>query len=173
MKALLQRVSEAGVSLDGEMLSAIGPGLVVLVCTDKEDTEADADFFARRRARRAVIGHDTWIGHAAMIKPEVTLGHGAVVAAGAVVTKDVPAYCIVAGTPARKLRDRQPPEIAARLLALQTTPDIGRPFDGEEGLRELVIGFGSSGYVALYRHDPADDAVYVLALRHQREAGYP
>ena len=63
--------------------------------------------------------------------------------------------------------------IAARLLALQTTPDIGRPFDGEEGLRELVIGFGSSGYVALYRHDPTDDAVYVLALRHQREAGYP
>ena len=63
--------------------------------------------------------------------------------------------------------------IAARLLALRTTPDIGRPFDGEEGLRELVIGFGSSGYVALYRHDPADDAVYVLALRHQREAGYP
>ena len=62
--------------------------------------------------------------------------------------------------------------IAARLLALQTTPDIGRPFDGEEALRELVIGFGSSGYVALYRHDPADDAVYVLALRHQREAGY-
>ena len=63
--------------------------------------------------------------------------------------------------------------IAARLLALQTTPDMGRPFDGEEALRELVIGFGSSGYVALYRHDPADDAVYVLALRHQREAGYP
>ena len=80
--------------------------------------EVDADFFARRRARRAVIGHDTWIGHAAMIKPEVTLGHGAVVAAGAVVTKDVPAYCIVAGPPARKLRDRQPPEIAARLIAL-------------------------------------------------------
>ncbi len=83
-----------------------------------DDAETDADFFARRRARRAVIGHDTWIGHAAMIKPEVTLGHGAVVAAGAVVTKDVPAYCIVAGTPARKLRDRQPPEIAARLIAL-------------------------------------------------------
>nr|WP_269147108.1 hypothetical protein [Sphingomonas melonis] len=37
----------------------------------------------------------------------------------------------------------------------------------------MVIGFGSSGYVALYRHDLADDAVYVLALRHQREAGYP
>jgi len=50
VKALLQRVSEASVSLDGEVLSAIGPGLVVLVCTDKEDTEADADFFARKIA---------------------------------------------------------------------------------------------------------------------------
>ena len=50
MKALLQRISEASVSLDGEVWSAIGPGLVVLVCTDKEDTEADADFFARKIA---------------------------------------------------------------------------------------------------------------------------
>lgn len=83
-----------------------------------EDAETDADFFARRRARRAKIGHDTWIGHAAMIKPEVTLGDGAVVAAGAVVTKDVAPYTIVAGTPARVLRERQPPEIAARLIAL-------------------------------------------------------
>jgi hypothetical protein len=53
-----------------------------------------------------------------MIKPEVTLHHGAVVAAGAVVTKDVAPYTVVAGTPARKLRDRQPPEIAQRLIDL-------------------------------------------------------
>jgi hypothetical protein len=39
-------------------------------------------------------------------------------------------------------------------------------------LRELVIPFGGSGYVALYRHEPADDAVYVLAFRHQKEAGF-
>ena len=55
------------------------------------------------------IGHDTWIGAGAMIKPEVTLGHGAVVAAGAVVTKDVAPYTIVAGMPAKPLRLRQPP----------------------------------------------------------------
>lgn len=82
------------------------------------DAEDDAAFFARRRARRATIGHDTWIGHAAMVKPEVTVGHGAVVAAGAVVTKDVAPYTVVAGVPAVKLRDRQPPEIARRLIAL-------------------------------------------------------
>lgn len=38
--------------------------------------------------------------------------------------------------------------------------------------RELVIIFGNFGYVALYRHEPAADAVYVLAFRHQKEAGY-
>ena len=62
--------------------------------------------------------------------------------------------------------------IAARLLALERTPDMGRPFDIEPNLRELPIGFGASGYVVLYRHEPDDDAVYVLAFRHQREAGY-
>lgn len=83
-----------------------------------DDATDDASFFARRRSRRARIGHDTWIGHAAMIKPEVTVGDGAIVAAGAIVTRDVAPYTIVAGNPARHLRDRQPPEIAARLIAL-------------------------------------------------------
>jgi len=55
---------------------------------------------------------------------------------------------------------------------LRTAPSIGRPFDMDATMRELVIGFGASGYVALYRHEPAEDAVYVLAIRHQREAGY-
>ena len=53
-----------------------------------------------------------------MIKPEVTVGHGAIVAAGAIVTRDVAPYTIVAGTPAKVLRLRQPPEIAERLIAL-------------------------------------------------------
>jgi hypothetical protein len=39
-------------------------------------------------------------------------------------------------------------------------------------LCELVIGFGESGYVALYRHDPTTAAVYVVAFRHQKEPGY-
>jgi phosphonate metabolism protein (transferase hexapeptide repeat family) len=83
-----------------------------------DDAGPDAAFFAHRLSRRAVIGHDTWIGHAAMIKPEVTVGHGAIVAAGAIVTRDVAPYTIVAGNPARLLRHRQPPDIAARLVAL-------------------------------------------------------
>ncbi len=83
-----------------------------------DDTEDDVAFFEKRRARRAYIGHDTWIGHGAMVKPEVTLGDGAVVAAGALVTKDVAPYTIVAGNPARVLRLRHHPEIADRLVAL-------------------------------------------------------
>lgn len=62
--------------------------------------------------------------------------------------------------------------IAQRFLLLETAPDIGRPLPEMPELRELVIVFGDSGYVALYRHEPADDAVYVLAFRHQKEAGY-
>ena len=62
--------------------------------------------------------------------------------------------------------------IDRRFLLLETAPDIGRPFPELPELRELVIAFGDSGYVALYRHEPADDAVYVLAFRHQKEAGY-
>ena len=83
-----------------------------------DDAERDADFFAHRASRLSYIGHDTWIGAGAMVKPEVTLGDGVVVAAGAVVTKDVAPYTIVAGTPAKTIRLRQPPEIAERLIAL-------------------------------------------------------
>lgn len=83
-----------------------------------DDATHDAEFFAHRRSRRAVIGHDTWIGAGAMVKPDVSLGDGAVVAAGAVVTKDVAPYTIVAGTPATTLRLRQPPKVADRLVAL-------------------------------------------------------
>ncbi|PWR04462.1 chloramphenicol acetyltransferase [Meridianimarinicoccus roseus] len=83
-----------------------------------DDAAADEVWFAHRRSRRAVIGNDTWIGHGAMIKPEVTLGHGAVVAAGAVVTKDVPPYVIVAGLPAKPVRPRLAPGIADRMMTL-------------------------------------------------------
>ncbi|TAL77798.1 MAG: DUF4102 domain-containing protein [Burkholderiaceae bacterium] len=62
--------------------------------------------------------------------------------------------------------------IERQFLLLETTPDIGRPFPEMPELRELAIAFGDSGYVALYDHELADDAVYILAFRHQKEAGY-
>src|SRR5690606_8482512 len=53
---------------------------------------------------------------------------------------------------------------------LRSHPLSGSP--ARDGLRELVIGRGARGYIALYRYVAALDAVFVLAIRGQREAGY-
>ncbi|WP_309896081.1 type II toxin-antitoxin system RelE/ParE family toxin [Archangium sp.] len=60
--------------------------------------------------------------------------------------------------------------IGEAVSALERHPLIGRPV--EEGLRELVISRGRTGYIALYRFLKTEDTVLVLALRHQREVGY-
>jgi phosphonate metabolism protein (transferase hexapeptide repeat family) len=83
-----------------------------------DDASDDPAFFAARAARRTTLGADCWIGHGAIIKPEVTVGIGAIVAAGAVVTKDVPPFLIVAGCPARPVRARFSQGIIDRLLTL-------------------------------------------------------
>ncbi|MHA7915223.1 type II toxin-antitoxin system RelE/ParE family toxin [Alloalcanivorax xenomutans] len=62
--------------------------------------------------------------------------------------------------------------IEQHFLLLESTPAVGRPDEAVPVLRELVIPFGDSGYIALYRFEPADDTVYVLVFRHQKEAGY-
>lgn len=61
-------------------------------------------------------------------------------------------------------------EIVQALQILAGSPLIGRPVRG--GKRELVIGSGSRGYVALYRYIVQIDAVFVLAIRGQRASGY-
>lgn len=61
-------------------------------------------------------------------------------------------------------------DIIAAIGVLERNPLIGRPRPGEN--RELVIGRGSRGHVALYRYLPQADLVLVLAVRSQREAGY-
>ena len=61
-------------------------------------------------------------------------------------------------------------EIIQAISVLETNPHIGRP--ARKNKRELVIGRGSRGYVAIYRYMPEIDTVFVLALRGQREAGY-
>ena len=62
------------------------------------------------------IGSDVWIGCNSVILAGVTVGDGAVIGAGAVVTKDVPPYAIMAGNPARVLKYRFAPAIIAGLL---------------------------------------------------------
>lgn len=63
------------------------------------------------------IGHDVWIGREVMIMEGVKVATGAVIAARSLVTRDVPPYAVVAGTPAQVLRYRHPPEIISALLA--------------------------------------------------------
>jgi acetyltransferase-like isoleucine patch superfamily enzyme len=69
--------------------------------------------------KRVSIGHDVWVGRNAIILPGVNVGHGAVVAAGSVVTKDVPPYAIVGGNPAKLIRYRFADETLRRLLLIQ------------------------------------------------------
>ena len=82
------------------------------------DATNEAEFFEWRRASRIHIGHDVWIGHGATVLPGVKFGNGAVVGAGAVVTKNVDVYMIVAGVPAKPLHARFLNPIVDRLQAL-------------------------------------------------------
>ena len=61
--------------------------------------------------------------------------------------------------------------IRAAIGILAKHPLIGRSIGDD--LRELVISYGSTGYVALYWFVPEQDQVFVLAIRHQRELDYP
>lgn len=65
------------------------------------------------------VGHDVWIGARAIILSGVTIGHGAVVAAGGVVARDVPPYAIVAGNPARHVKWRFDEETVRGLLEIE------------------------------------------------------
>lgn len=62
--------------------------------------------------------------------------------------------------------------IEDQFRVLETMPYAGRPFLGISELREWVIDFGDSGYVALYQYDAKADVVYILAFRHQKEMYY-
>ncbi|NTX79794.1 CatB-related O-acetyltransferase [Serratia proteamaculans] len=65
------------------------------------------------------LGDGCWIGMRAMLLPGVTVGEGAIVAAGSIVTADVEPYTIVGGNPARPIKRRFSPQTIARLLALR------------------------------------------------------
>jgi acetyltransferase-like isoleucine patch superfamily enzyme len=83
----------------------------------RDSVKAKFSEHEREPVRRVRVGHDVWIGRSAIVLPGVDIGHGAVVGAGAVVTKSVPPYAIVAGNPARLIRHRFEPAVVQRLLA--------------------------------------------------------
>lgn len=72
-----------------------------------------------RMFERCAVGNDVWCGHHVHIMPGVTVGDGAVIAAGAVVTKDVSPYAVVAGMPAKTIRYRFDERTIDRLLAVR------------------------------------------------------
>lgn len=72
----------------------------------------DTAFFAERKARKVIIGHDVWISHGVTIMGGVTIGNGAIIGAGSVVTHDVAPYTIVAGIPEKEIRCRFPSSVS-------------------------------------------------------------
>lgn len=91
-----------------------------------------------------VIGNDVWIGYEAVIMAGVHIGDGAIIAACTVVTKDVPPYTIVGGTPAKEIRKRFDTEVIQQLLKLKwwdwSTNKIRQclPYIAEGKLDELL-----------------------------------
>jgi hypothetical protein len=83
------------------------------------------------------IGNDVWIGQGAFLKAGVTIGDGAIVAAHAVVVKDVPPYAIVGGVPARIIRYRFPEDMVRRLLATRWWDYALTEFEGLE-IRDIA-----------------------------------
>ena len=75
------------------------------------------------------------------------------------------------------LREKNPDAAQSAVTAIHSAVDnlaahplVGRRIEGE--LRELIISYGHSGYVALYRFAISSDEVRILAIKHQREVGY-
>ena len=62
--------------------------------------------------------------------------------------------------------------IEKQFSRLETEPESGRPVENHLDLRELIISFGNTGYVALYHYSSDTDSVLILAFRHQKEIGY-
>ena len=75
----------------------------------------DAAIVEWRLRSRVVIGPDVWIGHGAVLMPGVSVGTGAVIGSGSIVTRTVPDYAVVAGNPARVIRRRVSEEVEAAL----------------------------------------------------------
>lgn len=63
-------------------------------------------------------------------------------------------------------------KIQSAVTVLEAHPEIGRRVAAGSSLRELVISRGQAGYIALYEYSPAANRIRILAVRHQREAGY-
>lgn len=78
---------------------------------------ADCDYFEEHA--RTTVGNDVWIGARAIVLDGVAVGDGAIIAAGAIIAKDVPPYAVVAGVPGRVIKHRFAEDEIAALLRIQ------------------------------------------------------
>ena len=101
---------------------------------------------------RPVIGHDVWVGYGAVIMRGVTIGNGAIIGAKSVVTRNVPAYAVVGGNPARHIRDRFP---AQQIAALERI--AWWDWSHDKLAATLTDFFDVEHFVAL--HDPCNQEI--------------
>lgn len=97
---------------------------------------------------RTNIGHDVWAGHNVIVMAGVRVGNGSILAAGSVVTKDVPPYAIVAGVPAKVIKYRFSKTIIERFLKIKwwqfELEDLsGLPFKDPEACLDALERLGS------------------------------
>lgn len=97
---------------DGEIIigshSFVSQGVTIVTSNHgiaKDKLIADQEWISKRG--KIIISDDVWIGANSVILPDVTIGRGAVVAAGSVVTRDIPEYAVVAGNPAKIIKYRE------------------------------------------------------------------
>lgn len=82
----------------------------------RDSVRAKFSEFDRNPVQTSTIGNDVWIGQNSLVKQGITIGHGAIIGMGSVVTKDVEPYAIVAGVPAKKIKYRFSEKIVKDLL---------------------------------------------------------
>ena len=86
----------------------MGPEMVIYTSGHKTDRiDIPMRLQGGTEVEPVTIGNDVWIGRRVMIMPGVSIGNGCVIGAGTVVTKDVPDYCVVAGVPAKIVKERR------------------------------------------------------------------
>ena len=129
---LLHRWTQAKAGIDFPSTLKVGPGLCIvhgwgLVVSSRAQIGANVTLFngvvigrkdritaAGRDSGFPIIDDDVWIGPHAVIVGAVRVGEGAVIGPASVITKDVPAHCMVVGNPARVLRENVPPDVLNR-----------------------------------------------------------